>query len=129
MPRWAPSVAALAAVAAVLAGCGGGGSKTSADGPSSCVARFEATARADTIIDLYRRGELGTRAHLEKWAGEKIPFLDDRGQIIPYGQMSPRRSLRTDNFALKVTGLNSKVLLAVRDAVARAKRKAATRCA
>jgi hypothetical protein len=94
----------------------------------NCVAGLEATARADTIIDLYRRGELGTRAHLEKWAGERIPFLDAHGRIIPYEQMSPRRALRTDNFTLKVTGLNSKVLLAVNDAVARARRQAATRC-
>jgi hypothetical protein len=122
--RWARNVAAPAAVAAVLAGCGG--HSKSAD--FNCVAKLEATARANTIIDLYRRGELGTRAHLEKWAGERIPFLDDRGRIIPYGRMSPRRSLSTDSFTLKVTGMNSKVLLAVNDAVARARRKAGARC-
>jgi hypothetical protein len=124
MSRWAPSVAALAAVTVLCAGCGGD-SKTA---DLNCLAKLDATARAHTIIDLYRRGELGTRAHLERWAGEKIPFLDDRGRIIPYERMSPRQSIRMDNFTLKATGLNSKVLLAVRDAVARARREGASRC-
>jgi hypothetical protein len=125
LSRWARSVAALAAVALVLAGCGG--DKKAVD--PGCAAKFEATARADTIIDLYRRGELGTRAHLEKWAGEKIPFLDDRGRIIAYERMNVHQELRTDDFALRVTGVNSKVLLAVQDAVARARSEAAKRCA
>jgi hypothetical protein len=109
---------------AVLAGCGGG--KKTVD--PGCAAKFEATARANTIIDLYQRGELGTRAHLEKWAGEKIPFLDGRGRVIPYERMNVHQQLRTDDFALKVTGLNSNVLLAVQDAVARARSEAVKRC-
>jgi hypothetical protein len=125
MSRWAPSVAALAAVAALLAGCGGD-SKKSAD--LNCLAKLDATARAETVIDLYRRGELGTRAHLEKWAGEKIPFLDGRGRIIPYERMNVHQKLRTDAFTLKVTGMNSKVLLAVDDAIARARRDSGSRC-
>jgi hypothetical protein len=124
MSRWAPSVAALAAVAAVLAGCGG--DSKSAD--LNCLAKLDATARAHTIIGLYRRGELGTRAHLEKWAGERIPFLDDRGRIIPYERMNVHQKLRTDAFTLRVTGMNSRVLLAVNDAIDRARREAGSRC-
>ena len=108
---------------AVLPGCGGG--KKTVD--PGCAAKFEATARANTIIDLYQRGELGTRAHLEKWAGEKIPFLDGRGRVIPYEQMNVHQELRTDAFTLKVTGM-SKVLLVVNDAIARARRDSGSRC-
>jgi hypothetical protein len=92
-----------------------------------CLAKLDATARADTIIELYRRGELGARAHLEKWAGQKIPFLDGRGRIIPYERMNVHQELRTDAFTLKVTGM-SKVLLVVNDAIARARRDSGSRC-
>jgi hypothetical protein len=120
--RWARSAAALAALA-VLAGCG-----DSKKIDENCLLRLQATARADTIINLYRRGELGTRAQLERFTGEKIPFLDKRGRIIPYERMNEQQHLDTDNFALKATSMNDKVILVVRDAVRRVRSEAATRC-
>jgi hypothetical protein len=84
------------------------------------------------VVDLYRRGELGTRAQLEKWSrqntGGRVPFLDDRGRIIPYERMNNQRRLYTDEFTLDVTGLSIKVVRAVHHATQRAIREARKRC-
>jgi hypothetical protein len=68
MCRPAPNFAALAAVAVFLAGCG----KNSKPADLNFFAKLDATARAHTIIDLYRRGELGTRPHLERRTGRRF---------------------------------------------------------
>lgn len=118
----------LVALALVAAGCGMASNAAEKESPTTCLLRLQATARADTVIALYRRGALGSRARVEKFAGQPLPFVDGKGKIIPYDRMSDRQALRMDGFALKVTGMNTKVLIAVRDAVGRARAEAQNSC-
>ena len=125
MSRSAVSAYAFA-VAALAAGCGNGAKRR--DAAYNCLLRLQATARADTIISLYGRGELGTKAQFERRRHTRIPFLDRGGHIIPYEKMAERRALRMDTFGNEVTGTSSKVLVQIIFAIDRAKEAARTQC-
>jgi hypothetical protein len=124
----ASAALAVGALLAAAAGCGGTAHAGKSEDPYTCLLRLQATARANTIVALYRQGKLGSRVHLEHWAGRKLPFLDRDGRVIPSTQMSERQALRMDDFALKATSWNVEVLVTVEDAVTQARVDAKKRC-
>ena len=77
----------LLAVAAALAGCGGGDS----DAQKLCEANAKNAAETAVVARYYAEGKIGTQAEIEREiAHPDLRFFDEEGNLLSWNQMSPK---------------------------------------
>jgi hypothetical protein len=124
MVRLTTSVAACAALAIVVAGCGG---KSKSD-QYACMLRLQGEASRQAIVSMYKRGQLGTAEQLRREVGESVPFVDASGHIVSYGAMDSTHRLTFDNWILDLVSVNHTARLVRNDAVEKARARAQDEC-
>jgi hypothetical protein len=105
---------------------------TACGGPSEaeyhCMLRMQGDYAAQAIVAMYKRGELGTAAHLRQEVGTPAPFLDAQGRVIDYTTLTSGRQVDFDNRLLHLVSVNHQARFARNDAVARARIDSKTKC-
>jgi hypothetical protein len=125
--RFTASAALLAAAATLVAGCGGQ-SQAEKLKKAGCVWEAQGRARIETVIDMYRKGELGSPADLRRKVGRPAPFIDANGDAIPLGRLSSAQRVAAGKYVLDLAGADDGIRAAENAAVSAAREAAEKSC-